>query len=557
MSDPIESNEYLSPAFDAQTLRVAELRRIFFEHNIDFKSAAKKAELVQIFNDEVRPQASDWLKAKQNPAPSANKIESVGQSSPPPPAEKPRTSPTKTPGKRATGRPRKHALQEDDELVQPAVVPPSTAKKGPGRPRKMPKTESDEEGLPVAPSTVRKTPSRRKTLGEKVAAAPPTMETDEEMTDVVETPPVTTTTTTKARKPTAKKEKNEAVFSSDNPFQSGSPPPLASPTKRRQTVVPNSAQKLAPPLAKEPRRKTEPLVPQSLSSPAGSSEVEFTFAKTGAATPKTPKPASAFKKNERFMPPISQLKASPAFQTAAQRRKENSLASSQLLDSPNTGHESAGEEVTREESALLPPARRRLTRKHQGPSTVNQILKWTSLLGLTAGSAYGSNWYRQEKVRAGYCGIDSDPVITHPGATGTEDLVNQVRPQCVPCPPHAVCSPGFRMTCEDEFQKVHSPLSFGGLFPVSPSCVPDTEKLRRIQIVADEIVETLRDRTASVECGYVAAPNDGHLGMSETEMKDKLAAKKSSAITNEQFDTLWDHAMEDVKTRDEIEISSR
>lgn len=542
MSDPFENDAYLSPSFDPSILRVAELRRIFIENSIDFKSTAKKAELVQIFDDEVRPRAESFMRAKLNPAPSAIKIETVGM-----------PSPAKTPGKR--GRPRKHPLPDEEETSESTVPPSSALKRGLGRPRKQPKTESDDDDPVPLPATrsPRKSPTKRKSVLAK------TYETeDEQMTDLPVDDDVVPRTIPQIR---VKQDPPAATFSSENPFQSGSSPASAgTPIKRRQTVVPNSSQKLAPPLARDSRRKTDGvLTPQSLSSPAGSNDVEFTFTK---AAPKTPKTASSIHKSGRFMPPIEQLKASPAFQTAAQRRKENSLASSQLIGTPSSErtilHDvDTGEEFTPEEAASLPASRKRLVRKHKRPSVLNQILKWSSLLSLSAGSAYGANWYRQEKIKAGYCGIDSLPPMTHAGASGLDDIVNYLRPQCVPCPPHATCLPGFRLICADEFEKVNSPLSFGGLIPISPDCSPDTEKLRRIQLVADEIVETLRDRTASVECGYVTAPADGNVGMSATELKEKLLAKKSQAVTLDQFNALFDHAIEDVKTRDEIEISSR
>lgn len=550
MSDPFEKDEYLSPDFDSQNLRVAELRRIFFEHSIEFKSTAKKAELVQIFNDQVKPRAAQLLRAKLNPAPSTNKIENVGIDSP---IASENASPSKTPGKRGPGRQRKHALPDEEGSTEPALPPLSTVKRGPGRPRKVPKTESEDEIAlqPAVTRSTRKSPTKRKSANVKV-----TESEDEQMTDDHEDSPAPKVNPTKR----VKKETEGQNFSSENPFQSGSSPAAASsPVKRRQTAVPNSTQKLAPPLAKEPRRKTEGvLTPQSLSSPAGSNEVEFTFIK---AAPKTPRPASAFRKSERFMPPVDQLKASPAFQTAAQRKKENNFATSQLMGTPSAKNKNyydvdTGEEFTPEEAATLPASRKKLIRKHKGPSTLNQIMKWTSLLALSGGSAYGANWYRQEKIRSGYCGIDSDPVITQAGASGVDDIVNQLRPQCVPCPPHATCYPGFNMSCDDEFEKVNSPLSFGGLIPIAPECSPDTEKLRKIQLVADEIVETLRDRTASVECGYTTAPEDGNVGMSASELKDKLVAKKSQAVTLDQFNVLFDHAIEDVKGREEVEVSS-
>ena len=517
MSDTIDSNEYLDSSFDPQSLKVAELRRIFLEHNVYFKSSAKKSELVMVFNEEIKPRAGELLRAKREPVRSSNKIETVGNASPV-------VLPTTTP-KRGPGRPRKHPLPDDEAPTTTKKEPttakkdsePATARKSVGRPRKAPKLESDEDT---------KKSSRRKTA--TFAAS----RSDDEM-DVEDEKPESRTIS--------------STFSSLNPFQSASPPATAG-GKRRQTAVPTSSQKLAPPSSKASRRKTDiALTPTSISSKAGTNDVEFTFTRPD----KTPK-SNPFKKAERFMPPISSLKASPAFQSAAQRRKENDLASRQIAGSQQ---DEAGEEFTEEETATLP--RRRLVRKTQQTSPINQFLKWASLLGLTAGSAYGANWYRNEKLKAGYCGIDSRPVVTPPHANDLEKLVHYIRPQCVPCPPHAICSPGFKMRCEDEFVKIDHPLSLSGLVPISAECAPDTEKLRKIQIVADEIIETLRDRTASVECGYTTAPTDRETGMSTAEIKEALLAKKSPSITPEQFDTLFTHAIDEIKTREEIEISSR
>jgi hypothetical protein len=98
------------------------------------------------------------------------------------------------------------------------------------------------------------------------------------------------------------------------------------------------------------------------------------------------------------------------------------------------------------------------------------------------------------------------------------------------------------------------PLSLGGFLPLRPQCVPDTEKLRRIQVVANEIIETFRDRTASIECGY-AAPGEA-LSMTATDLHDALIAKKSASMTDEQFEALFTPALKDAIARDEVETSS-
>lgn len=541
MSDAIDNYEYLEPSFDPQVLRIAELRRIFYEHNIDFKTSAKKAELIQIFNEDIKPHGAEILRARRDPARYSNKIEEVGVPQSPAVFAQ---SPTKTP-RRGPGRPRKHPLPEDEASFA-AKKEPGTAKKSVGRPRKVPKLETDDTPTPEKTTSKAPAASSRKTEKSERASSPelPSHQgggvlkrTSQLLEDL--------------------HDSANSSFSSLNPFQSdSSPPPASSPSKRRQTAIPNSTQKLAPPLAKAARRKTDlPVTPSSISSVPGTNDIEITFTRTG----RTPSIPSSVRKQERFMPSISSLKASPAFQTAAQKRKENSLASNQLLSS-NTDHEFTDDDVEHEEDLVhddsLTPARKLLS-KHNPSSSLKDFLKLATISSLVAGTAFGANLYRNEKFKAGYCGVDSYPVTTPVGASDWDMLVHRVVPQCVPCPPHAICRPGFRMICEDEFQKVYPPASLGGLLPVSPVCVPDTEKLQRIRIVAEEIVQTLRDRTASVECGYETAPVDGNIAMSAEELKAALSAKKSSTITAEQFDVLFTHALDEVKTLDEVEITSR
>ncbi|KAJ8603447.1 hypothetical protein MRB53_042144 [Persea americana] len=533
MSDPIESNEYLDPAFDSQSLKVVELRRIFFEHDVDFKTTAKKAELVQIFNEEIRPRAKDLLRSKTSPAKSSNKVETVGGASPV-------VLPTTTP-RRGPGRPRKNAANESDEPTTVKKEPstarkasaPATGRKSVGRPRKHPKPESDEESS--TPATNKRHASSR---SKSAASADETTATEDEVED---------------KKPKSEKRSFASTFSSLNPFQSGSPPTSASPAKRRQTAVPNSTQKLSPP-KKADRRKTDiPLTPSSLSSAAGTDEVEMNF----AHPEKTPKNLNPFKNRESFMPSVSSLKASPAFQSAAQRRKENDLARNQLRgsDADEDEHVVTSQKAGRK-TVSTSRAKKQLVRAVDS-HPIKEALQWLLLLSVLLTLAYGAERYRQEKLSAGYCGVDSLPVVPPPHASELERAIHWLRPQCTPCPPHGVCSPGFQLRCEDEFVKKEHPLSLSGYLPISGHCEPDTEKLRKIQIVANEIIETLRDRTANAECGYATTPTSSEVGMSRDELKAVLQQKKSSSISTEQFETLFSHAIDDIRTRDEIEISSR
>lgn len=67
-------DEYLQPNFDPTTLRVADLRRILLFHEVDFPSSAKKAQLVNLFLDNISPKAKGLLQKKSRVRPSSKGI---------------------------------------------------------------------------------------------------------------------------------------------------------------------------------------------------------------------------------------------------------------------------------------------------------------------------------------------------------------------------------------------------------------------------------------------------------------------------------------------------
>jgi hypothetical protein len=58
----MEDKAYLEPDFDPNQLKVAQLRGILSEHDVDYPSNAKKAQLIKLFVDEIKPQAVKLLK---------------------------------------------------------------------------------------------------------------------------------------------------------------------------------------------------------------------------------------------------------------------------------------------------------------------------------------------------------------------------------------------------------------------------------------------------------------------------------------------------------------
>ena len=53
----MDEQAYLEPDFDPATLTMPRLRSILVAHNVNYPSSAKKGQLVELFNENVRPQA--------------------------------------------------------------------------------------------------------------------------------------------------------------------------------------------------------------------------------------------------------------------------------------------------------------------------------------------------------------------------------------------------------------------------------------------------------------------------------------------------------------------
>ncbi|GAA5925832.1 hypothetical protein JCM1841_006329 [Sporobolomyces salmonicolor] len=123
-------------------------------------------------------------------------------------------------------------------------------------------------------------------------------------------------------------------------------------------------------------------------------------------------------------------------------------------------------------------------------------------------------WWREEKLAAGFCDSGSLtnsrissrstslslPLVSLPApALSALDSVH-FRPTCTPCPAHGYCSEGAFVGCSGDHVLRQSPLRLGGLLPVPPTCVPDTEKLMMVATQASKASKMLRQRRGEVVC---------------------------------------------------------
>jgi hypothetical protein len=140
---------------------------------------------------------------------------------------------------------------------------------------------------------------------------------------------------------------------------------------------------------------------------------------------------------------------------------------------------------------------------------VKHVSGWTILL-LTI---IYSLWWREEKLAVGFCDTNSSSnqlvsfrstslaVPSLPASLCTTlDLLN-LRPTCTPCPTHGFCQSGKFVGCSIDYVPKASPLRLGGLLPIAPKCVPDTEKLMVVAMQASKASRLLRKRRGEVVCG--------------------------------------------------------
>ncbi|KAL0938711.1 sister chromatid separation protein [Colletotrichum truncatum] len=203
----MDEYEYLQPGFDPKSLTVPRLRSILVAHDIQYPATAKKPQLIELFNDEVVPQARKILAKQARAKRSSKGIVDMGSShesesfddydlAPPPP----RTSSRSKSPRKASSRVKSN---ESDHEEAPATISP-TKRKVRASSRQLAEPEPYVE--PEPPKSIR---SKR--------TVTPHIKTEESEEDFF------------------KKRRESEYFSMDNPFQSGSSPaPIKTPVGRRK-----------------------------------------------------------------------------------------------------------------------------------------------------------------------------------------------------------------------------------------------------------------------------------------------------------------------------------
>jgi hypothetical protein len=199
-----ENIDYLQPDFDPQTVTMPQLRSILVTHNVQYPGTAKKQKLVDLFTQEVAPQAKKILAQRARAKRSSKGIVDAGS-------------------------------QETDGFNQDLMPPPSTKRsKSPRKPSNRIKTE-DAELLSPTKRGVRSSSRQLSNLSESDTGPDDSSRGSHRASRPASNRRIKLE---QPEEPELAALRDESVFTDDNPFQSGgsSPPPVKTPSDRRKTT---------------------------------------------------------------------------------------------------------------------------------------------------------------------------------------------------------------------------------------------------------------------------------------------------------------------------------
>jgi hypothetical protein len=378
--------------------------------------------------------------------------------------------------------------------------------------------DDEEEELPPAPSTAKRRSTRART--EEAQEVPPTARSTRHSTAppeatprrasskhartverVEEEPepkrPASRRSRPNMQTPSVKQEADDSSpFSNENVFQSGSSPPQQD---RRRTT--STSKELERRKSDKLRRRTEDVKPVKQQM-------------DGAVVPT----------RKTFEMPVSALKKEP-------------IEPSEEF----TPEEQEDVALAQQSGELIPALRRKAPAVKAARNGVSAVF-----VACLAGLAF---LWGEEKFKVGYCGHGE--LSTEIAGQQIPDWLNDARPVCEPCPPHAICFDRLETMCEPGFVLTQHPLSLGGVLPVPPTCEPDTQKTKKVNAVKERVVEELREQNAKYECGDAPSPE-----VKETKLKQEISSKRRKGMSNQEFEELWDAAIGEVRNADEVTSGS-
>ncbi|KAM0792133.1 hypothetical protein ACM66B_004833 [Microbotryomycetes sp. NB124-2] len=498
MSSSSSTPEYLLASFEPSRALVSQLRSILLSHDVPYPANAKKPQLVALYEQHVRPKAPRLLAELFNVRASADGILD-GESQDGSLAELDTDSETEKRAARSGGSAakkrtksvaRKKATRR--ETLEPATeaseLLASTSKAQPSADSSSPRLKPSD-----ATATGQTSPRKRKAEAKGSPHLPELHAT-----------------------PAQPLKKRESNFSDYNPFQSGAedtPGPYASKRRRKSSTDTKTVEKSDNgKLSGRHSMPNMPRQPQQSSSPARHDSEHDIAAAPVVSSERSPAPFLVA--GEKYMAPTSSIKRPPSTAADLRRRVDRSPAPSRQIEqhsggakpSPSTPrlriHSSSG-------ARLQPNFHRRVSSVRGRALAVWRVCKIVAVLGLSLATLACAMWFREQKVSLGFCDTGSN---TNTRLTQLRDATNEsgtifrvaedmhLAPTCTPCPAHGSCTDGKLLGCLPNYVVKPHPLRMGGLWPLPPSCAPDTEKLMFVAREASRALQLLKAHRGEVIC---------------------------------------------------------
>ncbi|KAG7932894.1 hypothetical protein KL934_003549 [Ogataea polymorpha] len=466
----MDSVEYLDPDFDPHKVTVPRLRSILVDRKIDYPSSAKKAELIQLYEEYIRPNAAKWLEEYKNSIEKSVNIEEAN-----------------TPSKRSAKSSR-YSTPDKGSRKSLSPAPDQT----------VPQKRGSEEATP-----------KRKKLHRKKRS------TEENgVSDDAESPTVSRIEEAKSSK-SIKSPLSLEKFESESPVEEGD--------------ISDILARLVSPKKEEPKNQI----------------VEMEMENTFEAVENVQVPSFL---DEMLAGPdrILDNESGDDERTIASATKMTQRELLTNVDSSDTEVEEAEVKIQESEVREVVEIDGEQQTEAVEPETIKETVvvvdskpvqkrryKYALLLLPILSSLF---FYRSMAVDVGFCGregeirsvrswMPTENQFLAQFASKADAFLEQIKPQCIPCPEHAICRYDSKLECKSGYTVSRPWQSLLGLIPRMEQCVYDEKRLEKIKLMTEFTLDILRRKNGKE--------------MTLEELHNFLKATKSADMVDEDFEEYW------------------
>ena len=165
-------------------------------------------------------------------------------------------------------------------------------------------------------------------------------------------------------------------------------------------------------------------------------------------------------------------------------------------------------------------------------------------------------WFYQNAIYTGYCGQQQHFLTfqeRYPDFeyfTKIDSLLEDYKPNCIPCPENGICFPYMKLKCKPEYKVERSSIDIFGLFPFKNKCVKDDKKKELINQIVSKSLDFLRLRNAQMACGE--SKDDIGSGIGEDDLFNIFQESKTSSIDDDEFQNIWEQVVELLQKQPDI-----